>query len=346
MEKNDSPLQHPSISVVVPCYNEEESLPIFARELARVTAELMALPTPPRSLELILVDDGSTDRTLEIIHGLAERDDLPYQVRWTSFSRNFGKESGLYAGLEAALGDLVATMDADMQDPPALLPQMYSDLLTGAWDSIATRRVDRAGEPPIRSAFARLFYRIINKISDADIVDGARDFRLMTRPVVDAVLAMAERNRFTKGIYGWVGFRTKWLPYENVDRAAGETKWSFFKLALYALDGVAAFSTMPLAIASVLGGLFCIIALVMAIVVVVRAIMFGDPVAGWPSLMTALLLVGGAQLLCLGVIGQYLAKAYVETKHRPIYLARERGEGPLPQTGAKGATPAEKDVRS
>lgn len=346
MEKNDSPLQHPSISVVVPCYNEEESLPIFARELARVTAELMALPTPPRSLELILVDDGSTDRTLEVIHGLAERDDLPYQVRWTSFSRNFGKESGLYAGLEAARGDLVATMDADMQDPPALLPQMYSDLLTGAWDSIATRRVDRAGEPPIRSAFARLFYRIINRISDADIVDGARDFRLMTRPVVDAVLAMAERNRFTKGIYGWVGFRTKWLPYENVDRAAGETKWSFFKLALYALDGVAAFSTMPLAIASVLGGLFCIIALVMAIVVVVRAIMFGDPVAGWPSLMTAILLVGGAQLLCLGVIGQYLAKAYVETKHRPIYLARERGEGPLPQTGAKGAASAEKDVRS
>lgn len=346
MEKNDSPLQHPSISVVVPCYNEEESLPIFARELARVTAELMALPTPPRSLELILVDDGSTDRTLEVIHGLAERDDLPYQVRWTSFSRNFGKESGLYAGLEAARGDLVATMDADMQDPPALLPQMYSDLLTGAWDSIATRRVDRAGEPPIRSAFARLFYRIINRISDADIVDGARDFRLMTRPVVDAVPAMAERNRFTKGIYGWVGFRTKWLPYENVDRAAGETKWSFFKLALYALDGVAAFSTMPLAIASVLGGLFCIIALVMAIVVVVRAIMFGDPVAGWPSLMTAILLVGGAQLLCLGVIGQYLAKAYVETKHRPIYLARERGEGPLPQTGAKGAASAEKDVRS
>lgn len=346
MEKNDSPLQRPSISVVVPCYNEEESLPIFARELARVTAELMALPTPPRSLELILVDDGSTDRTLEVIHGLAERDDLPYQVRWTSFSRNFGKESGLYAGLEAARGDLVATMDADMQDPPALLPQMYSDLLTGAWDSIATRRVDRAGEPPIRSAFARLFYRIINKISDADIVDGARDFRLMTRPVVDAVLAMAERNRFTKGIYGWVGFRTKWLPYENVDRAAGETKWSFFKLALYALDGVAAFSTMPLAIASVLGGLFCIIALVMAIVVVVRAIMFGDPVAGWPSLMTAILLVGGAQLLCLGVIGQYLAKAYVETKHRPIYLARERGEGPLPQPSSKGAHAAEKDVRS
>ena len=198
--------------------------------------------------------------------------------------------------------------------------------------------VDRVGEPPVRSAFARLFYRIINRISDADIVDGARDFRLMTRPVVDAVLAMGERNRFTKGIYGWVGFRTKWLPYENVDRAAGETKWSFLKLAVYALDGVAAFSTTPLAIASVLGVLFCLLALVLTVVVVVRAILFGDPVAGWPSLMTAILLVGGAQLLCLGVIGQYLAKTYVETKHRPIYLAREQGEGPLPR-GRKNARP-------
>lgn len=331
MEKERSAPWRPAVSVVVPCYNEEESLPIFARELARVTEQLMELDTPPQLLELILVDDGSKDRTLEVIHDLAARDDLPYQVRWTSFSRNFGKEPALYAGLEATRGDFVATMDADMQDPPSLLPQMYADLLTGQWDSIATRRVDRVGEPPVRSAFARLFYRIINRISDADIVDGARDFRLMTRPVVDAVLAMGERNRFTKGIYGWVGFRTKWLPYENVDRAAGETKWSFFKLAVYALDGVAAFSTTPLAIASVLGVLFCLLALVLTVVVVVRAILFGDPVAGWPSLMTAILLVGGAQLLCLGVIGQYLAKTYVETKHRPIYLAREQGEGPLPR---------------
>ena len=219
MEKERSAPWSPAVSVVVPCYNEEESLPIFARELARVTEQLMELDTPPRLIELILVDDGSKDRTLEVIHDLAARDDLPYQVRWTSFSRNFGKEPALYAGLEATRGDFVATMDADMQDPPSLLPQMYADLLTGQWDSIATRRVDRVGEPPVRSAFARLFYRIINRISDADIVDGARDFRLMTRPVVDAVLAMGERNRFTKGIYGWVGFRTKWLPYENVDRA-------------------------------------------------------------------------------------------------------------------------------
>ena len=334
----------PDLSVVVPCYNERESLPAFADELSRVLGPMRA--EKGLCFELVLVDDGSSDGTLDVMRSLAERDDLPCQVRWISFSRNFGKESALIAGLEAARGACVATMDADLQDPPSLLPEMYDLLCAGDCDSVATRRVTRAGEPPIRSACARLFYRVINRISDADIVDGARDFRLMTRPVVDAVLAMAERNRFTKGIYGWVGFRTKWLPYENVDRAAGETKWSFFKLALYALDGVAAFSTMPLAIASVLGGLFCIIALVMAIVVVVRAIMFGDPVAGWPSLMTAILLVGGAQLLCLGVIGQYLAKAYVETKHRPIYLARERGEGPLPQPSSKGAHAAEKDVRS
>lgn len=329
METIDVREQSSTISVVVPCYNEEESLPIFADALADVVRG-MRERWSRISVELVIVDDGSSDCTLDVVHCLAERNDLPYQVRWVSFSRNFGKESALYAGLEASRGSFVATMDVDMQDPPALLPQMYEDLLSGQWDSVATRRVDREGEPPIRSAFARLFYRIINRISDADIVDGARDFRLMTRPVVDAVLSMAERNRFTKGIYGWVGFRTKWIPYENVERAAGETKWSFFKLARYALDGVAAFSTVPLAIASLLGGAFCILALVMAAVVVVRAALFGDPVAGWPSLMTAILLVGGAQLLCLGVIGQYLAKAYVETKHRPIYLARERGEGREP----------------
>ena len=319
----------PTISVVVPCYNEEESLPIFSEALASVVRDMWER-WPDLTVELVLVDDGSSDRTLGVIHGMADRGDLPYHVRWVSLSRNFGKESALYAGLETARGTCVATMDADMQDPPSLLPRMYADLETGEWDSVATRRVDRAGEPPVRSAFARLFYRIINRISDADVVDGARDFRLMTRPVVDAVLSMAERNRFTKGIYGWVGFRTEWIPYENVERAAGQTKWSFFGLARYALDGVAAFSTAPLALASLLGGAFCVLALVMAVIVVVRAALFGDPVAGWPSLMTAILLVGGAQLLCLGVIGQYLAKAYVETKHRPIYLARERGEGPKP----------------
>ena len=322
------------LSVVVPCYNEQESLPIFAKELARVLLGMRG--DKDLRFELVLVDDGSSDGTLSIMRSLAARSDLPFLVRWISFSRNFGKEAALYAGLEAADGDLVATMDADMQDPPSLLPQMYRIIQEGGCDSVATRRVTRAGEPAIRSAFARLFYRIINKISDADIVDGARDFRLMTRPMVDAVLSLGERNRFTKGIYGWVGFKTEWLPYENVERVAGETKWSFIKLAAYALDGIAAFSTAPLALASVVGMVLCVVALAFAVFVVVRAALFGDPVSGWPSLMTVVLLVSGVQLLCLGVIGQYLAKTYLETKQRPLYLVRERGESDKDDKSDKG----------
>lgn len=318
------------LSVVVPCYNEEESLPILADALAGVIRE-MRERWHGLSFELVLVDDGSRDGTVGVMRALAARADLPYRVHWVALSRNFGKESGLYAGLSTARGEWVCTMDADMQDPPSLLPQMYEALLTGEWDSVATRRVDREGEPPVRSAFARAFYRIINRISDADVVDGARDFRLMSRQMVDAVLSLSERNRFTKGIYGWVGFRTKWLPYENVERVAGETKWSFWGLARYAVDGIIAFSTAPLALASLLGMAFCVLALALAIFVLVRAALFGDPVAGWPSLMVAVLLVGGAQLLCLGVIGQYLARTYVEAKRRPVYLVRDEGEGPGPK---------------
>ncbi len=313
------------LSIVVPCYNEEESLPILIESLSRVFEE-MHESWHELSFELVLVDDGSTDKTPSIMRNLVPHDTLPYKVHWIVLSRNFGKESALYAGLCAAEGNWVCTMDADMQDPPSLLPEMFESILSGDWDSVATRRASRTGEPPIRSAFAKAFYKIINTISDAEIVDGARDFRLMSRLMVNAVLSLAERNRFTKGIYGWVGFKTKWLSYENVGRAAGNTKWSFWGLARYALSGIIAFSTAPLALASLLGVLFCVIALTLAAFVFVRAALFGDPVAGWPSLMVAILLVGGVQLLCLGVIGQYLARTYVETKRRPIYLVRDEGE--------------------
>lgn len=343
MRASEAPSGHPDLSVVVPCYNEEESLPILAGALAGVCREMRSR-WPGLEAELVLVDDGSSDGTAGEMRALAARGDLPYRVRYLLLSRNFGKEGALLAGLEAARGQAVCTMDADMQDPPSLLPRMYEDLLTGEWDSVATRRATREGEPPLRSAFARLFYRVINRLSDADVVDGARDFRLMSRPFVDAVLSMGERNRFTKGIYGWVGFRTKWVPYGNVERAAGETKWNFWGLARYAISGIVAFSTAPLAIASVLGLMFCLLALVAAVVVVVRAALFGDPVAGWPSLMAVVLLVGGAQLLCLGVIGQYLARTYVEAKRRPAYLVREEGEGPGPKDEkAEGGV---SDVRS
>lgn len=314
------------LSIVVPCYNEEESLPIFCDALAGAARELLGSDLGPSAVELVLIDDGSCDSTLQVMKSIGMQDDLPYTVRWLSFSRNFGKEAALYAGLEASRGDWVATMDADMQDPPSLLPEMWGYLRSGEWDCVATRRADRAGEPPIRSAFARLFYRILNRLSDADVVAGARDFRLMSRQVVDAVLSMQERNRFTKGIYGWVGFRTKWLAYENVERAAGSTKWNFWGLAEYAIEGIVAFSTAPLAIASILGMVACALALAFAIFVFVRAALFGDPVAGWPSLMVVILLMGGAQLLSLGVVGRYLANVYIEAKRRPVYIVHESND--------------------
>lgn len=319
---------HPvTISIVVPCFNERESLPIFLSELARVASSFEDATPPPPGFEVILVDDGSTDGTLDVIKEQAKAHRGDFTVKWASFSRNFGKEAALFAGLSRASGDFVATMDADMQDPPSLLPQMYRILVTEDYDSVATRRTTREGEPPIRSFFARMFYRIINRISKADIVDGARDFRLMSRPMVDAILSMPEYNRFSKGIYGWVGFKTKWLPYVNVQRVAGETKWNFFSLLLYSIDGIVAFSTVPLSIASVMGTVFCIIAFLALIFIIARALVFGDPVQGWPSLASIIIFIGGIQLLCLGIMGQYLAKTYLETKHRPLYIVKESSDG-------------------
>lgn len=312
------------ITVVVPCYNEEQALPYFIPEIQQVAKTLEAQYQV--DLEVLLVNDGSKDGTLSLMRTYAGQ----YQnVRYLSFSRNFGKEAAIYAGLEHAKGDYVAIMDADMQDPPALLPQMYEILRDEPYDSVATRRVDRAGEPPIRSFFARTFYKLINRISDADIVDGARDYRLMKRAMVDAILSMKEYNRFSKGIFGWVGFKTKWVPYENVERVAGETKWSFWKLFRYSLEGIVGFSTVPLAMASVLGVVLCLAAAVAILVIVVKTLLFGDPVGGWPSMMCAILFLGGVQLLSIGILGQYLAKTYLETKKRPVYLVRETEEGVL-----------------
>lgn len=308
------------VSVVVPCYNEEQALPYFIQEIQQVAVQMA---TKQVELEILLINDGSRDSTLTLLRQYAKE----YQnVRYLSFSRNFGKEAAMYAGMEHARGDYVAIMDADMQDPPALLPQMYDILQTGAYDSVATRRVSRKGEPPIRSLFARMFYKLMRKISDADLVDGARDYRLMSRPMVDAILSMKEYNRFSKGIFGWVGFRTHWLPYENVERVAGETKWSFFKLFRYSLEGIVAFSTVPLAIASVVGLLVCLVAVVALVVVLVKTLAFGDPVNGWPSMVCIILFLGGIQLLTMGIMGQYLAKTYLEAKKRPIYILAEQSE--------------------
>lgn len=304
------------LSVVVPCYNEEESVELFYRELLKHTS---FLPEKDMELELIYIDDGSRDRTTEEIKKLREKDE---RVHLVSFSRNFGKEAAMYAGLENSNGDYAVIMDVDLQDPPFLLEQMVSFLEQG-YDSVATRRVSRKGEPPVRSFFARIFYRLMKKISRTEIMDGARDYRMMTRQMVDAVLSVQEYNRFSKGIFGWVGFQTKWLEYENVERARGETKWSFWKLFLYSLDGITAFSTAPLMFSSVVGVLFCLLAFVMIIFIIVRKLIFGDPVSGWPSLVCIILLVGGIQFFCTGILGQYLAKAYMEVKKRPIYLIKE-----------------------
>ena len=302
------------ISLVVPCYNEEEVIKIFYDEIQKIKKDFEDV-----SFEIIFVNDGSKDKTLDLMRELSKNDD----VRYISFSRNFGKEAAMYAGLEASLGDYVAIMDADLQDPPALLKEMYEILKSKEYDSVATRRVTRKGEPVIRSFFARLYYKIINKISKTEIVDGARDFRLMTRQMVNAVLEVKEYNRFSKGIFSWVGFRTKWLEYENVERVAGETKWSFWKLFLYSLESIVAFSTVPLSIASVMGILFCFVAFIIIIFIIVRTLMFGDPTSGWPSMVCIMFFIGGVQLLCLGVIGQYLSKTYLEVKKRPIYIVSE-----------------------
>lgn len=304
------------LSVIVPCYNEEENIRDFYDELFK---NAPFFHEKEIDVELIYIDDGSGDHTVDEIKKLHEEDD---RVHMVSFSRNFGKEAAIYAGLQKAKGDLAVLMDADLQDPPSLLPDMYAYIEQG-YDSVATRRVTRKGEPPVRSFFARMFYRIMNKISKTEIVDGARDYRLMTRQVVNAILAMSEYNRFTKGIFGWVGYETKWLEYENIERKKGETKWSFWKLFVYSLEGITAFSTMPLTVAAVMGALFCVMAFVLIVVIIVRTLIFGDPTSGWPSMVCIILLVSGVQLFCLGIVGQYLSKTYMEVKKRPIYLVKE-----------------------
>ena len=303
------------ISVVVPCYNEEEVLPLFYQEITRVAGEM-----PDYAFEFLFVDDGSKDGTMKVVKGLAAQDE---RVKYVSFSRNFGKEAAMYAGFSHAKGDYVTLMDADLQDPPALLPEMVKAIEEEGYDSVATRRVTRKGEPPIRSFFARRFYGLMRRISKTEIVDGARDYRLMTRQFVNSLLELGEYNRFSKGLYGWVGYKTKWLEYENVERAAGETKWSFWKLLLYSIEGIVAFSEAPLAIAAVSGLLFCFIAFLFIVFIVVRTLLFGDPVAGWPSLICVILMIGGIQLFCIGILGKYLSKTYLEVKNRPIYICKE-----------------------
>lgn len=306
------------LSIIVPCYNEEASLPFFWDAIKK-EADIL-LNRFNLGIEVIFIDDGSRDNTLKIIRDYALEDQ---RVRYLSFSRNFGKEAAMYAGFDKADGDYAVIMDADLQHPPALLEEMYTAISEEGYDIAAARRISRKGEPPIRSIFARLFYRLINKISKAEFVDGASDFRMMSRPAVNALLNIQEYNRFSKGIFGWIGFKTKWIPYENVERVAGETTWSFWKLFLYSIDGVVAFSTLPLSIASVVGVIFCVISFIWMIKIVIRTVIWGNPVAGFPTLACLLLLVGGSIQLSLGIIGQYLAKTYLETKRRPIYLVAE-----------------------
>ena len=303
------------ISVIVSCYNEQESIPYFYEEITKISKKMKDL-----DFEYLFVNDGSKDNTLKIVKELSEKDD---RVKYVSFSRNFGKEAAMYAGLKYADGDYITLMDADLQDPPALLPEMYRLIKEEGYDSVGTRRVTRKGEPPIRSFFARCFYKLINKMSKVEMVDGARDYRLMTRQVVDSIISLEEYNRYSKGLFSFVGYNTKWLEYENIERVAGETKWSFWKLFKYAIEGIVAFTTVPLSMASIFGILFCFLALVAIILIIIRTCCFGDPVAGWPSLVCIILMVSGVQLLCLGIMGQYLAKTYLETKKRPVYIVKE-----------------------
>lgn len=303
------------ISLIVPCRNEEEALHLFYDEIVKTREKMAGV-----LLEIIFVDDGSDDGTLAEMRSLADAD---RHVKYISFSRNFGKESAMFAGLKKADGEYAAIMDADLQDPPALLPEMYRLIKEEGFDSVGTRRADRKGEPRLRSFFARKFYKLINKISKTEIIDGARDYRLMTRQMIDAVLQISEYNRFSKGIFQWVGFRTKWLEYENIPRSAGKTKWSFRQLLLYSIDGIVAFSTSPLRIASVTGLLLCAVSMIAVIFIFIRTLIFGDPVAGWPSMACIILFVCGLQLLCIGIVSEYLAKTYLETKKRPLYIVKE-----------------------
>ena len=303
------------ISVVIPCYNEEKAIPIFYKEMNKVMVKMKKL-----DFELIFVDDGSSDSTLEVCKNLSKEDK---RVKFLSFSRNFGKEAGIYAGLNKSTGDYVTLMDVDLQDPPELLPKMYNLIKEEGYDSVGTRRVTRKGEPPIRSFFARCFYKLIYKMSKTEMVDGARDYRLMTRQMVNSILERKEYNRYSKGLFSFVGYKTKWIEYENRERVAGETKWSFWKLVIYALDGIIAFSTTPLWIAAIIGLLFCLVSFIAILIIVIKTLVFGDPVGGWPSMVCIIFFVSGIQLFCVGIIGAYLSKTYLETKHRPIYIIKE-----------------------
>lgn len=302
-------------TIIVPCYNEEEAIPLFYE----ATSE--ALKDMPLEIEYLFINDGSKDKTLEVLRELSEKD---ASVHYVSFSRNFGKEAAMYAGLKESTGDYVAIMDADLQDPPELIPGMYESIINEGYDCVATRRVDRKGEPPIRSAFANMFYFIMHIIAKVDMVPGARDFRLMKRTMVDAIVEMSEYNRFSKGIFGWVGFNTKWIPYENRKRVAGKTKWSFFKLFQYSIEGIVAFSTAPLVWSSLIGMFFCLLAFAALIFLFIRALVFGDPVDGWPSLACMITFFAGIQLFSVGIIGMYMSKTYLEVKGRPIYIVKEK----------------------
>ena len=307
------------LTVVVPCYNEEEAIPFFYEEMEKIMV-LFSEKWPEITFEYLFIDDGSIDNTLYTVKKLRTKDE---KVRYLSFSRNFGKEAGIYAGLEKAKGDFVVIMDVDLQDPPKLLPEMFQAIYEEGYDSSATRRVTRKGEPPIRSFFARCFYKIMNRMSETEIVDGARDYRIMNRKMVDAIIHMSEYNRFTKGIYSWVGFKTKWIEFENVERVAGETKWSFWKLFLYSIEGIISFTTAPLTFSIMIGLLMSIAAVFVILFIIIRKWLFGDPTNGWPSMVCIIVFIGGIQLFCMGILGEYLAKTYLETKKRPIYISRE-----------------------
>ena len=310
-------MKRKKLTLVVPCKNEEAVLPIFYRKICEVEGRYLYQMV---DVDVLFIDDGSDDGTLSIMKDLARGDG---RIHYISFSRNFGKESAIYAGLEHATGDYVAIMDADLQDPPELLPKMLEEVMTGKSNLVGTRRVSRKGEPAIRSLFARCFYRLMNRISETEVVDGARDYQVMDQKVVRAILSMGEYNRFSKGITGWVGYKKRWLEYENVERAAGETSWSFWQLVIYAIEGITAFSTVPLVISSLIGLTFCVLAFVAIIFIIVRTLIFGDPTSGWPSMVCIIMLVSGVQLLGIGILGQYLAKTYLETKGRPKYLVDE-----------------------
>lgn len=327
------------ISIVIPCYCEEESIPAFWDEICKITDTMSQV-----NFEFLFIDDGSKDNTLKILRNLSQKD---CRVRYISFSRNFGKEAAMYAGIQKSAGDFVAIMDVDLQDPPFLLHEMLATVESGEFDCAATRRVTRKGEPRIRSFFAKMFYKVINKISEADIVDGARDFRLMSRKMVDAIIQVGEYNRFSKGIFGWVGFKTKWLEYENIERKQGETKWSFWKLLIYSLDGIVAFSSMPLYIASILGIILCIFAFLAIIFVIVRQLIWGGSAYGWPSLVCIILLLSGVQLFAIGILGQYLSKTYLEVKKRPIYIVNETdSDNPITNSEKSSGTSASNDTNS